>query len=68
MHPEGAEVERDALGRGLLEALVAEIVAEEQRGRSLGDRTRLVVGGVADDAAKPGGLVASRACRRRRRR
>src|SRR5262249_26631002 len=58
MDPECVEVERRAFRRDLLEALVVDVVGEEQRARPLGDRRRLVVGGVADAAAEPGGLVA----------
>jgi hypothetical protein len=59
MHPEGVEVERDALGRNLLEALVVEVVIEGERARALGDGARLVVGGIGDAAPEPAGLVAS---------
>jgi hypothetical protein len=57
MDAEGIELERVALRRLLHEALVVDIVGEEQRARALGDRDRLVVGGVADAAAEAGGVI-----------
>ena len=57
--PERIEVERRPFRGDLLEALVVDVVGKEQRARPLGDRRRLVVGGVADAAAEAGGLVAS---------
>jgi hypothetical protein len=60
MDPERIEVERRPFRGDLLEGLVVDVVGKEQRARPLGDRRRLVVGGVSDAAAKPRGLVAVR--------
>jgi len=48
MDAESVEVGGGALRGLLLEALVVDVVGEEQRRRALGDRTRLVVGGIAE--------------------
>jgi hypothetical protein len=48
-----------ALRRLLLEALVIDVVGKEQPRRPLGDRRRLVVGGVGDAAPEAGDLVST---------
>jgi len=58
VHAECIEVDRGALRRGLLEALVLGIVEEAERAGALGDARGLVERGVADGAAEPRGLVA----------
>src|SRR5260221_12926895 len=58
MDPEHIEVERRPFRGDLLEALVVDVMGKEQRACPLGDRRRLVVGGVADAAAEASGLVA----------
>jgi hypothetical protein len=58
MDPERIEIVGDAFWGDLLVALMVDVMGKIQRARSLGDRGRLVVGGVADAAAEPGGPVA----------
>ena len=56
--PEDVEVEPAAARRAPPHALVVHVVGEVLRARALGDRGRLVVGGVGDAAPEPRGLVA----------